>query len=143
MASAGYDDTAWASGPAQLGYGDGDEVTTLIAGSSPLAVTAYFRHDFEGTDAAASALVLDVVRDDGVAVYLNSVKLVRADLPIGPLAPDTLATGYVWGAAESTAQTYEVDAGALVPGSNTLAVEVHQASGSGDLSFDVALAARP
>ena len=30
--SPGFDDSAWAWGPAQLGYGDGDEITTLRFG---------------------------------------------------------------------------------------------------------------
>src|SRR6266496_4393275 len=35
----GFDDSSWASGAAQLGFGDGDEVTVIRSG----IVTAYFR----------------------------------------------------------------------------------------------------
>jgi hypothetical protein len=138
-----FDDTAWGVGPAELGFGDGDEATAIVASSGQPAATAYFRHDFEVTAPAVSALALEVIRDDGVAVYLNGVELVRDNLPGGPLGPDTLPTAYVSGGAEATFQAFAVPSTALVAGTNTLAVEVHQAAGSVDLSFDLALRAVP
>jgi len=36
-----YKDDTWAEGPAQLGYGDGDEATTIASG----VYAAYFRKD--------------------------------------------------------------------------------------------------
>ena len=43
-----YDDSAWAAGKAELGYGEGDEKTTVSFGdnSSAKHVTTYFRHAF-------------------------------------------------------------------------------------------------
>ena len=43
-----FDDSAWASGNAQLGYGDGDEVTTVGFGpnANTKYVTTYFRRTF-------------------------------------------------------------------------------------------------
>ena len=43
-----YNDAAWATGSAQLGYGDGDEATVLSYGSNPLnrRITYYFRRAF-------------------------------------------------------------------------------------------------
>src|SRR5439155_16132606 len=43
-----YDDTQWASGPAQLGYGDGDEATVVSFGPDPDTkyTTTYFRRGF-------------------------------------------------------------------------------------------------
>ncbi|HTD67667.1 MAG TPA: Ig-like domain-containing protein, partial [Candidatus Limnocylindria bacterium] len=48
-----FDDTAWASGPAELGYGDGDEATVVSFGPDPnnKFVTTYFRCAFMITDA--------------------------------------------------------------------------------------------
>ena len=39
-----FDDSAWAEGPAQLGYGDGDEATVVQSGPKDAHfVTTYFR----------------------------------------------------------------------------------------------------
>ena len=50
----GYDDTAWPSGPAQLGFGDGDEATVIGQGGdgSHRQTTFYFRKSFELADVA-------------------------------------------------------------------------------------------
>src|SRR5688572_12801431 len=43
-----FNDSAWTQGPAQLGYGDGDEKTVVSFGSDKnnKFVTTYFRHTF-------------------------------------------------------------------------------------------------
>jgi hypothetical protein len=43
-----FGDAAWPSGRAQLGYGDGDEATTISFGTnaSSKRITAYFRRPF-------------------------------------------------------------------------------------------------
>src|SRR5690349_8434959 len=41
-----YDDVSWDSGPAELGYGDGDE-STVISSST---LTGYYRHVFQVDD---------------------------------------------------------------------------------------------
>jgi len=42
-----FDDSSWASGPAQLGYGDGDEATVVNGGpATNRFITTYFRHAF-------------------------------------------------------------------------------------------------
>jgi len=45
----GFDDSSWAEGPAQLGYGDNDEATILGWGDNPSNryITYYFRKTFE------------------------------------------------------------------------------------------------
>ena len=44
-----FNDGGWASGPAQLGYGDGDEATIVSFGPDSAAkyVTTYFRQTFK------------------------------------------------------------------------------------------------
>ncbi|MEC7582693.1 MAG: tetratricopeptide repeat protein, partial [Planctomycetota bacterium] len=44
----GFDDSGWSQGPAQLGYGEGDEATVLSWGTDPANrhVTSWFRHVF-------------------------------------------------------------------------------------------------
>src|SRR5262245_31779965 len=46
-----YDDSLWEMGPAQLGYGDGDEATTNRFGPDPnnKFITTYYRHAFTVT----------------------------------------------------------------------------------------------
>src|SRR6185503_14852075 len=47
--SAAFDDTAWLSGPAQLGFGDNDEATRLSQTNAVgvTNITFYFRHTFD------------------------------------------------------------------------------------------------
>jgi len=49
-----FNDLGWPSGPAQLGYGDGDEATTVGFGPNASAkyVTTYFRRPFAVANAA-------------------------------------------------------------------------------------------
>ena len=63
-----FNDSNWATGPAELGYGYGDEETTVSFGenSENKYITTYFRHDFTITDASDFyKLVVGYVRDDG------------------------------------------------------------------------------
>ena len=66
-----FDDSGWASGPAQLGYGDNDEAT--LVGFGPNSTfkypTTYFRHPFTVDDAAnVTAPTVRLLRDDGAVV---------------------------------------------------------------------------
>jgi hypothetical protein len=142
-------DTAWASGPAQLGYGDGDEATRVrcdLAMSTTCNTanftTTYFRRQFTVADPAQFAkLAIQVLRDDGVAIYLNGVEVGRNNLAPGATF-SSLATGTVSGAEETTQFILfdNIDPTLLVAGNNVLAVEVHQvAANSSDLSFDLRL----
>ena len=138
-----FDDAAWPSGPAQLGYGENDQATTVGTGPDPLLKnpTTYFRLEFNVSRAAAvSDLWVDVLRDDGAAVYINGTEVVRDNLPPGELLFETLALDGASGQEESSFFSFEIPAEHLVEGSNVLAVEVHQNSiGSSDLSFDLKL----
>ena len=136
-------DRSWAGGPAQLGFGDGDEATTfsfeLDLFDKP--ITAYFRHTFNST-IAASELKLRVLRDDGVAVYLNGGEVFRSNLPGGTLASSTLALTAITGAAENTWLTANLPPALLDNGANIVAAELHQSSSSTpDASFDLELTA--
>lgn len=138
-AAAGFDDTSWASGAAELGFGDGGEHTVLASGS----MTYYFRSTFTVADPQAiAAATLSLVRDDGAAVYVNGVEVVRSNLPAGALTSTTKASANVSGAAESQVFSYSVPPSVLVAGVNVIAVEVHQdVATSSDISFDLGLSA--
>ncbi|MFQ5856151.1 MAG: metallophosphoesterase family protein [Anaerolineae bacterium] len=138
-----YDDSGWAAGPAQLGYGDGDEATVVSYGgdSGNKHVTTYFRHSFDVEDASIfESLTLRVLRDDGAVVYLNGTDVFRTNMPDGAISYSTLAASTVYGSDESAFFTTSVDPGILNDGPNVLAVEIHQAAvTSSDTSFDLEL----
>lgn len=141
---AAYVDTSWASGAAQLGYGDGDESTVLSFGSSTnRRITYYFRRSFTVTaPAQVAALSLRHVRDDGSVLYLNGVEVARSNMPTGTVTYTTRASSSVSGSAESAWIQSSVDPSLLVAGTNVLAAEVHQQSPtSTDVSFDLELIA--
>jgi acid phosphatase type 7 len=137
-----FDDSGWASGAAQLGYGDGDEATVVSFGPSSTAkyITTYFRKSFAVVSPGSFAgYTLRVKRDDGIVVYLNGTEVFRDTMPAGTPGYTTLATAAV-GDDGATWLTASVPAGAFVAGTNVLAVEIHQSSAtSSDISFDLEL----
>ena len=140
-----FDDTAWKTGLAQLGYSpdEGDESTTLDYGpdSNNKYPTYYFRYTFRiGDPSAVTELALRFIRDDGMVAYLNGTEIVRDNMPSGTLGYASLAVVSIGSAAESAFTTNTVDHGLLVPGLNVLAVEIHQqVLTSSDLSFNAEL----
>ena len=133
-----FDDSAWRGGPAQLGYGDGDEKTKLNDDKDDYP-TYYFRKTFAVKNASKlKPLVLRLLRDDGAIVYLNGQELVRDNMPEGEVGHDTYASRTAF--VEDDFYVHEVKPEKLVAGRNVLAVEVHQADAdSSDVSFDLEL----
>lgn len=141
-----FNDASWASGNAQLGYGDGDEATTVSYGPSSSAkyITTYFRKTISVADASLfSNYTLNVKRDDGVVIYINGAEKYRNNMPTGTIA-------YTTGASTtcsddgSTFQTTTLASGSLITGTNVIAVEMHQVDGSSsDISFDLSLIGNP
>lgn len=138
-----YDASSWPNGPAQLGYGDGDENTVVSFGpvDTEKFITTYFRRTFVLTDPASfTNLVVRLLRDDGAIVYLNGHEVVRSNLPEGPVTFTTVALEAIGGADEQTFVTNDINPELLVSGTNIVAVELHQSSPqSSDLSFDLEL----
>jgi hypothetical protein len=140
---ANFSDSSWKSGPAQLGYGDGGEATTLDFGpnSNSKFITYYFRRTFTVSGAAQiNSLNLSLVRDDGAVIYLNGQEAARDNMPEGTVTSSTIASTAVGGDAESQFFDFPIDTGLLREGVNTIAVEIHQSGGnSSDISFDLGL----
>jgi len=138
-----FDDRNWALGPAQLGFGDGDEATLLDSGPADHRhVTYYFRRAFDAQVNAPLNLILNLLRDDGAVVYLNGTEVFRSNLPDGPITYQTLALGSVNGEAEHVYYSASIDPSLLRSANNVMAVEVHQVvASSADLSFDLELLA--
>jgi hypothetical protein len=137
--ASGYDDSAWASGPAQLGYGENDEATVVSYGgnSTNRYPTTYFRRSFAlNGGVSLGNLSLGLLRDDGAVVYLNGQEVVRDNLPAGTIGYQTLASITVGGADEDAFQPFALSPSALMTGTNVMAVEVHQKTlDSSDVSF--------
>ncbi len=142
--AAGFDDSTWKSGAAQLGYGDGDEVTTVNAsdpGSSVNYITTYFRRTINVVNTGAfSSLTLQVLRDDGAVVYINGNEVFRTVMNPGTVTYQTLARDLLGGSDENAWATTTLSPGVLRAGTNVVAVELHQGSNtSPDASFDLYL----
>src|SRR5207247_3249873 len=145
-----FSDSAWASGPAPLGYGvanDGPQqqlpATTTSFGPDPnnKYVTTYFRRAFPVSNpASVTYLSAGIQRDDGAVVYLNGVEIFRSNMPARPINYLTPAASVVGGVDEVTFYPQPVDPSLLASGPNVLAVEIHQSGGgSSDIMFDLEL----
>lgn len=138
-----FNDSTWVFGPAQLGYGDGDEATVLPFGgnSANKWPSYYFRHKFIYQFSSANPLdsiIFNLLRDDGAVVYLNGNEIFRSNMPTGPISYGSLAASTVGGSAENTYFRFGFPASLLINGLNVLAVSVHQdAVSSSDISFDL------
>lgn len=132
-AEPGFDDSTWASGAAQLGYGDDDEATELLD-ADPNNPSAYFRTTFvlEGEPVGAE---LQALYDDGVAVWINGQPVWSANVD------DTSYGAFASGSSDDNeTATAAIPVDALVRGENVIAAMAKQASeGSSDLSFDLQL----
>ena len=141
----GFNDSYWRMGPAQLGFGDSDEVTVVNGGSSSSRnPTTYFRRELLITNLAlVTNLAVRVLRDDGAVVHLNGNEIFRSAMPAGTISYGTFASSTASGSDETTNfYATAVNPELLVEGVNTLAVEIHQADlTSSDLSFDLELLA--
>ncbi|MFM7327312.1 MAG: CotH kinase family protein [Bacteroidota bacterium] len=137
-----FDDSGWASGAAQLGYGDGDEKTTISFGGdeSNKFITTWFRHHVSIEETTGLQNVLGkVLFDDGVVVYVNGAEVFRGNMPEGEVNAKTLASAI---ANEGVYTSFTIPTSYLKPGENLIAAEVHQVSGtSSDISFDLSISA--
>ncbi|MEN8785645.1 MAG: Ig-like domain-containing protein [Akkermansiaceae bacterium] len=137
-----FNDSAWATGPAELGYGEGDEETTVSFGdnSNNKHITTYFRHNFTVTDASDfDELFVGYIRDDGCAIYLNGtlVALDNLDPDASAETPALLNPGRT---AEGIWNEVKIPATLLTEGTNILAIEIHQDDeNSSDISMNAYL----
>jgi hypothetical protein len=139
--ASGFNDSAWPTGTAELGYSSNGEQTTTIpiteVSPGQKVATCYFRRSFTVTNPGEiTNLSVTVEYDDAYAVYLNGTRI-AGNLPVDP------AYNYYTGNAINDLQaTTQIDPARLSAGNNVIAVEIHQASGgSSDLSMNLSLAA--
>lgn len=140
-----YNDATWVSGNAELGFGDGDETTIIDGGPvNGRFITTYFRKTF--TLANISEFYrLRIKRDDAIVVYFNGVEVFRDNILgaiSGAVTHSTLANNAPNGVSDDGEDWLEIflKGSTLQVGSNTIAVEIHQAdSNSSDISFNLNL----
>ena len=125
--STTFNSGAWLSGPASIGYGDGDDATDIIGPYT----SVYYRINFQCTNInAIKKAILDIDYDDGFVAYLNGVEIARAGLTGAPptwneLANDHEATIPQGGAIPSFEIDTAIIQAALTLGNNVLAIEIH------------------
>lgn len=140
--AAGYDDASWPDGPSPLGYGSDGEGAGTTVPSGPAGAfhaTTYFRSTVTIPNPQDFLrFMLRLKYDDEAAVYVNGAEVVRTT----GLPPGT-AHDYYTGttvASEAAWKDFPLEVTPFVPGLNTLAVEVHQGSGtSSDVRMDMFL----
>ncbi len=137
-----YDDSLWSSGAGRFGYGELPDATTVNFGADPnnKNITTYFRKRIVVPwNQYFTNLNFRLSQTAGAVVWLNGQEAFRTNLPPGPIACTNLATaslngnpGYIY---------YQTSlAATLRPGTNLIAVEVHQnAVTNAVLGFDMEL----
>ena len=140
--SLAFNDATWKNGPAELGYGDGDETTVVSFGPdvNNRYITTWFRKIVNVSNPSAfSSINLSFVYDDGAVVYVNGAEVYRINMPVGPITPATFAVA----AADYSPENFTIPVGTLVAGNNIIAVEMHQANlTSSDISFALQMTAQ-
>ena len=135
----------WSKGKAKLGYGGDGEVTTLDYGNdlNNKHLSYYFRKTFEINDQTLpSILTANIIRDDGIIVYLNGKEVIRNQMPGGAVNYLTPASqvANASGEGETTLLTFSIDGDLLEEGENVISAEVHQFNGqSSDIGFQLEL----
>jgi len=136
-----FSDSTWSEGPAQLGYGQGDEQSVVGFGDDELAKrpTTYFRKTFtKASGVTVTNLALRVCFTDGLAVYLNGTEILRRNLATNALYNEPASgTRAEW---QNFWLSVPVNPSLLRTGANTVAAEAHRMDLAGqDLSFDLQL----
>ena len=133
--TSAFNDTAWQSGAAELGYGD-NPVTVLTASK----ITYYFRNTVSITNPSQYVnFTINLRRDDGIVVYINGIELIRNNMSTGTIAYTTLASTNCSDDG-NTVFTYTIPSSAFINGNNVIAAEVHNiGTTSSDITFEMEL----
>lgn len=125
-AQASFDDSAWPTGAAPLGYGD-SAIATQVAAKGSRPVTTYYRTHFRVADAKGlKGINVKYLADDGAVVYINGVEVDRTRMGAGAVSYTTRANAAPnFAAASASPSEIFVPASALKTGDNVIAVETH------------------
>ena len=127
---------AWLQGPTGLGYGDGDDATTLSDMRSRYAAV-FARRTFSLTaPESVSQLLLRIDYDDGFVAYLNGEEAARSRGMGSEGDPATRTTFSRESHEAGTFEEYTLPPALLLEGDNVLAIQVHNDDiDSSDLSL--------
>lgn len=141
----------WKVGAAELGYGNGDEATTLEdnptagfnAGDTDKFAANYFRRFIElPVVSNIESIEIELLYDDAGVIFLNGQEADRTDNLQSRLQRPELAWDYYPGTGNgnNVTETFDLSPNLLQPGANLLAVSIHQGTAdSSDISFDLQL----
>ncbi|MBN1651100.1 MAG: CotH kinase family protein [Bacteroidales bacterium] len=134
-----FDDSAWASGPGGIGYGDGDDQTVISQVAS-----VYLRIKFNIVDAEnISSAILHMDYDDAFVAYLNGHEIGRSNIGTVGIRPayssfakdNHEAHMYSGGLPEQFVVSNDLRLYYLKSAENVLAIQVHNINAaSSDLS---------
>ncbi|YCM42093.1 lamin tail domain-containing protein [Verrucomicrobiaceae bacterium 227] len=136
-----FDDSAWAGGPAPMGFGRVDGLTFGTT-TAPGIPTAYFRTTVNVTDVdKIDHFIFRLLVDDGAVVWVNGQQAFREGFDPGTVV--THATTADGNGDEDVFDEFEVSSSLFVEGANVIAVEVHnRAVASNDMGFEMSIDAR-
>ncbi len=138
--STAYDDSAWPSGVAPLGFPTGLVNTNIDLGppTTNRAQSALFRRTFDLADLpGVTRLRLVTKADDGLVVRVNGQEVGRTSMPAGTVAAGTAASAAPRSMAAQQV-TYDVPLSLLKPTGNVIAASLHLNSlGTVDAHFDL------
>ena len=131
-----FDDSAWPQGPGPLGFAD-TAIPEPINTPLTVALTKtnfYFRTTFlVPANSTPSGLQVTHLVDDGAVFYLNGQEAYRYNMPAGPILATTFAATTLHA---SSIGPVSLPITNLYAGTNSLAVEAHQATRtSSDIVF--------
>lgn len=134
----------WKSGKTNIGYGDKVINTTISYGSDPKKkhLAAYFSKSFIVDDPYEYLFYqLNIIKDDGIVLYLNGREVFRNNMPQGAITHHTRAASLIVNnPMEAYLHQVVLSPDDLETGHNTLAASVHQGKKtSEDLIFNLEL----
>ncbi|MDA8820644.1 CotH kinase family protein, partial [Schleiferiaceae bacterium] len=130
--------SSWSVGAGGIGYGDGDDITTIS--NTP---SLYMRIEFNVNQVQLmNALIFHADYDDGFIAYLNGIEIARANVdtltPSFNYSPPYEREAKVYQGGKSSMWVIDEDLwkGSLLNGTNVLAVHTmnHQGTNSSDMS---------
>lgn len=128
--ASNFNDNAWASGPAPLGYSMEGVKTTVSYGSDPQQKnpTTYFRKtvSVSTTPTRSDVFLLNYQVDDGFVVYVNGKEAGRYNMRDGEVGFDSFSSSYA--TDTPLTGTLELSSSLFKSGSNVIAVEIHNNS---------------
>ncbi len=134
-AQTSFNDVNWTSGKGGIGFGDGDDSTTIASN-----ISVFMRQKFDVPDTGKVVrMLLSMDYDDGFIAYLNGVEIARSNMNGKAWNDSATATHEALMYQGYNPETYNIPDSVfrnlLMPAGNVLAVQVHNLTpGSSDLS---------